>query len=114
MKIGNNVTDKTGRGLKFLCIGLLLSVTLIWGYGIIATDEALTGSMGVFTMLAGRFYWRRSFFSFCAFAFSVRKDIQKSLKGNYGRELPSGRSIFAALFFNRSDCCIPIRQRAVC
>lgn len=55
MKIGNNLTDKTGRGLKFLCIGLLLSVTLIWGYGIIATDEALTGSMGVFTMLAGRF-----------------------------------------------------------
>lgn len=55
MKIGNNLTDKTGRGLKFLCIGLLLSVTLIWGCGIIATDEALTGSMGVFTMLAGRF-----------------------------------------------------------
>lgn len=55
MKIIKKVTDKTGRGLKFLCIGLLLSVTLIWGYGIIATDDALTGSMGIFTMLAVRF-----------------------------------------------------------
>ncbi len=40
--------------MKALFIGLLLSVTMIWGYGIIVTDDAL-GSMQVFTMLAGRF-----------------------------------------------------------
>ena len=45
----------TGKGMKMLCLALLLSVTFIWGYGIIVTDDALTGSMGVFTMLAGRF-----------------------------------------------------------
>lgn len=56
MKIGNNLTDKTGRGLKFLCIGLLLSVTLIWGCGIIATDEALTGKHGCFHHVGRAFF----------------------------------------------------------
>lgn len=55
MKITEKLFDKNGKGIKILCIGLLLSVTLIWGYGIIATDDVLVGNMGVFTLLAGRF-----------------------------------------------------------
>ena len=55
MKITEKLFDRNGKGIKILCIGLLLSVTLIWGYGIIATDDVLVGNMGVFTLLAGRF-----------------------------------------------------------
>lgn len=55
MRTEEKVFKNTGRGRKALCFALLLSVTFIWGYGIIVTDDALTGSMGVFTILAGRF-----------------------------------------------------------
>lgn len=55
MKREKHTFKITENGMKVFCILLLLSVTVIWGYGLIATDDALTGSMGVCTMLAGRF-----------------------------------------------------------
>jgi drug/metabolite transporter (DMT)-like permease len=41
--------------VRVVCVILLLCVTVVWGFGIIVTDVALKGGMGVFTMLAGRF-----------------------------------------------------------
>lgn len=55
MKENGKAFRGTGRATKALCIALLLIVTLVWGYGLIVSDDALTGGMGVFTMLAGRF-----------------------------------------------------------
>lgn len=55
MKTTEKPFGNSGKAMKGICIALLLSVTCIWGYGIIATDDALAGNMGAFTMLAGRF-----------------------------------------------------------
>lgn len=43
------------RAIRVACVALLLCVTAVWGFGIIVTDVALKGDMGVCTMLAGRF-----------------------------------------------------------
>ena len=111
MKITEKLFDKNGKGIKILCIGLLLSVTLIWGYGIIATDDVLVGNMGVFTLLAGRFLLA------AALLFGLRLCLRKTKR--YARitkrEAKAGILVGVVNFcFSRGGFYIPIPQRAAC
>lgn len=84
---------------KALCVGLLLSVTVVWGYGIVVTDDALTGGLGVFSMLAGRFILAGAVLFAVRFCLRGTKVYKKFTKKELSAGVLTGTMNFFGFFF---------------